>query len=152
MPVMGNPKKVFLALETGPTPDDFELPPLGYRAVGRLAGADETVQFTTSGGHVLSPEDLARIERHLGRRASEPTAEGGRMRIGNLRRGPDILLADNRISRTHAMFFFDEDGASVVDMFSTNGTLVNGRAVDDADLHDGDIVHIGEQRFVVRIR
>lgn len=152
---MGNstqPRKVVLALETGAPPEDFELPPLGYRAVGRLAGVDETVQFTTSGGHVLSNEDLERIERHLGRRASEPPAVAGRMRIGNLRRGPDILLADDRISRTHAMFFLDEDGASVVDLFSTNGTMVNGQSVDDADLHDGDIVHIGEQRFVVHFQ
>ena len=47
--------------------------------------------------------------------------------------------------------FVDEDGPSVVDLLSTNGTLVNGTKVGDADLHDGDIINVGKTRFVVHI-
>jgi hypothetical protein len=62
-----------------------------------------------------------------------------------------LLLDDDKISRTHAMFFLDEDGASVVDLLSTNGTHVNGERITDADLHEGDIVNIGKTRFIVHL-
>lgn len=150
---MDKPKKVVLVVERGATDTtEFELPANGYRAVGRAGDADVTHQFTTDGDQALDSEDLHRVESHLSKRRVDAPAEPGRLRIGNFRRAPDILLDDAQISRTHAMFFLDEDGVSVVDMFSTNGTRVNGEKVDDADLHDGDIVHIGRSRFVVRLR
>lgn len=145
------PKKVFLVLERGEASErEFELQPNGYRAVGRSGDAEMTHQFTVDGDQALDAEDLARAEAHLQNRHSEPRAGPGPLRINNFRRGSDILLEDVKISRTHALFFLDEDGPSVVDMFSTNGTLVNGRRVDDADLHDGDLIHIGHARFKVR--
>lgn len=145
------PKKVFLVLEQDEGSDqEFELQPHGYRAVGRAGDAEMTHQFTVDGDQALDSEDLARAEAHLLKRRAEPRAGPGPLRIGNFRRGSDILLEDGNISRTHALFFLDEDGLSVVDMFSTNGTRVNGRRVDDADLHDGDVIHIGHVRLTVR--
>lgn len=150
---VSRPKKVVLVVERGAsTETEFELPPNGYRAIGRASDGDVTHQFTTEGDQALDTEDIKRVEEHLAKRQVEPASEPGRLRMGNLRRAPDILLDDAQISRTHAMFFLDEDGPSVVDMFSTNGTRVNGEKVDDADLHEGDIVHIGRSRFVVRLQ
>ena len=74
-----------------------------------------------------------------------------KMRIGSFRRGRDILLDDEKISRTHAMVFVDEQGPSIVDLISTNGTLVNGQKISDADLTDGDVINIGKTRFIVRV-
>lgn len=145
--------QVVLVVERGAAEGrEFEIPSNGYRAVGRLGDGDVTMQFTPDGDQPLDPEDLERVEAHLGRRGAAPEPGPGRLRIGNLRRAPDILLTDGKISRSHAMFFLDEDGPSVVDLFSTNGTRVNGEVVNDADLHDGDIVHIGGARIVVTFR
>ena len=72
-------------------------------------------------------------------------------RIGSFRRERDVLLDDEKVSRTHAMVFLDEEGASIVDLVSTNGTLVNGRRVRDKDLAPGDLINIGKTRFLVRI-
>lgn len=150
---MGKARTVVLVIERGANEGtEFELLPNGYRAVGRAGDEDVTHMFTADGDQALDSEDLRRVEEHLGKRAVVTTSDPGRLRIGNFRRAPDILLQDEKISRAHAMFFLDEDGPSVVDMFSTNGTRVNGQKVDDADLHEGDIVHIGRARFVVRYR
>lgn len=144
--------KVILELEKGPSAGErYELAQNAYRAVGRSGDGTATIQFTKTGDQLLDPEDVARIEAHLKRR--EPAERDGpdEGRFGNFKRGRDILLEDTKISRTHAMFFLDDHGPSVVDLCSTNGTHVNGREVSDADLVEGDIVNVGKARFIVRI-
>jgi pSer/pThr/pTyr-binding forkhead associated (FHA) protein len=42
------------------------------------------------------------------------------------------------------------DAVTVVDRGSTNGTLVNGRRVSTAVLHDGDVVELGASSLVFR--
>lgn len=146
-------KKVLLVVEKGEHKGAcYELLHRGYRAVGRDGGASVTMQFTEDGDQQLDPEDLSRVEAHLAKRSASSPSDSPGLRIGNFRRGRDILLRDSKISRTHAMFFLDDDGPSVVDLFSTNGTLVNGEKVHDADLDDGDIVNIGRSRFVVKVQ
>ncbi len=144
--------KVILEIDKGPgTGTQYELLLQGYRAVGRAGGALVTEQFTTSGDRPLDPDDLACVEAHLARR-SPPNREGKPdLRIGAFKRGRDVLLDDDKISKTHAMFFLDDLGPSVVDLFSTNGTHVNGKRIADADLADGDIVNLGKTRFVIRL-
>jgi pSer/pThr/pTyr-binding forkhead associated (FHA) protein len=127
----------------------YELLPRGYRAVGRGGAAEVTVQLSKEGDRQLEPDDLRVVEDHLARRGPASEMEGN-LRIGAFRRGRDILLDDDKISRKHAMFFLDDDGPSVVDLLSTNGTHVNGKKVSDADLVEGDIVNIGKTRFIVR--
>jgi pSer/pThr/pTyr-binding forkhead associated (FHA) protein len=144
--------KVRIEIDKGSTRGArFELSRRSYRAVGRSGGQDITVQLTTDGDRFLEPDDLERIEGHLSKRG--PSLEGAAPapRVGNFRREKDILLDDEKVSRTHAMIFLDEDGPSIVDLNSTNGTHVNGRRMDDADLRDGDIVNIGKTRFIVSI-
>ena len=144
--------KVVLDVDKGPnTGERYDLPAHGYRAVCRAGEQDVTAQFTVDGDHPLEPDDLRLLEDHLKRREKTESEPSGGLRIGLLKRGRDILLDDDKISRTHAMFFLDDNGPSVVDLMSTNGTLVNGAAVSDADLYDGDIVHIGRTRLIVRV-
>lgn len=146
--------KVVLEVDKGPNRGSkYELALRGYRAVGRAGGAEVTVQLVAEGDRQLEPDDLRVVEEHLEKRArAEPgSAESGNFRIGAYRRGRDILLDDDKISRKHAMFFVDDDGPSVVDLLSTNGTHVNGRRVSDADLEEGDIVNIGKTRFILRV-
>ncbi|MDZ4064952.1 MAG: DUF3662 and FHA domain-containing protein [Coriobacteriia bacterium] len=61
-----------------------------------------------------------------------------------------IRLTDANVSRRHAAFIHLEDGWAIEDLDSTNGTLVNGRPVTRARLHDGDVVEIGLTRLIYR--
>ncbi|MEL6184252.1 MAG: FHA domain-containing protein, partial [Myxococcota bacterium] len=103
-------------------------------------------------GRVLDEDDQALVRAHLARRGSERQPIRRQRSDAAFARGSDILLDDDLTSRTHAMVFLDADGLSLVDLGSTNGTFVNKRPVTDADLEDGDVVHIGRSRFVVRVQ
>jgi len=65
----------------------------------------------------------------------------------------DVRLNDFRASRLHARITTETDPNSTVttylikDLGSTNGTLVNGEAVTEAVLSDGDKIEIGEHLF-----
>lgn len=109
-----------------------------------------TVTLSTEGDRALDPDDQARLEEHLERRGQGGEETDAKPRIGAFRREHDILIDDDKVSRTHAMIFLDDDGPSIVDLESTNGTRVNGEKVRDADLGDGDIINIGKTRFSVR--
>lgn len=144
--------KVVLEVEKGKNQGSrYELAVRGYRAIGRAGSVGEhTMDLSAPGEHALDPDDLARVEQHLARRvAGEPHPE--RLRIGAFARGRDIALDDNKVSKNHAMLFVDDDGPSIVDMLSTNGTHVNGKKVADADLRDGDVINIGKTRFTVHV-
>ena len=62
--------------------------------------------------------------------------------IGRL---PDcaVALSDPQVSRHHAEVRPDHDGYRVVDLGSMNGTLVNGVAVAEHALRDGDVIVVG---------
>ena len=60
----------------------------------------------------------------------------------------DIFLDDVTVSRRHALFTRLEQGYSVRDVGSLNGTYVNRRSIEQVDLGHGDEVQIGKYRFV----
>ncbi|GAA4401019.1 oxoglutarate dehydrogenase inhibitor Odhl [Tsukamurella soli] len=60
----------------------------------------------------------------------------------------DIFLDDVTVSRRHAEFRSVDDGFTVVDVGSLNGTYVNREPVDSAPLSNGDEVQIGKFRLV----
>jgi pSer/pThr/pTyr-binding forkhead associated (FHA) protein len=60
----------------------------------------------------------------------------------------DIFLDDVTVSRRHAEFRQGEDGFSVRDVGSLNGTYVNRERIDDTALQAGDEVQIGKFRLV----
>jgi serine phosphatase RsbU (regulator of sigma subunit) len=64
-------------------------------------------------------------------------------RIG---RGPDnqLILRDNRASRTHAAIKGAENGFAIEDFDSLHGTWVNGRRIEETTLlQPGDSIHFG---------
>lgn len=62
-----------------------------------------------------------------------------------------ITLSDDCLARRHAEFVLKEDGyVHVTDLDSPNGTLVNGRCIRSAVLHDGDEIRLGRSLFVYR--
>jgi hypothetical protein len=97
----------------------------------------------------LQVEDIAAVERHLqSRNARHVHAEA---RFASFERDVDLALADDAVSACHAMLFVDDDGASLLDLGSTNGTFVNGTATTSGVLASGDLVRIGETRLSVRV-
>jgi len=62
----------------------------------------------------------------------------------------DLRLADTGVSRAHAELRVSGDSVTVVDLGSTNGTVVNGRRVAESELVDGDRLDIGATALVFR--
>jgi hypothetical protein len=75
--------------------------------------------------------------------------DGRRVQLGDqqaiIGRMPDcaVALSDPQVSRQHAAVRPTEHGYEVVDLGSTNGTLVNGHVVREHPLTDGDVIMIG---------
>jgi hypothetical protein len=125
---------------------------------GTLLDKGEQVTEATQS---LSPDDVgelahgplealdgpALVVRSGGGRAGETFRPAGeRTRIG---RSPDcdIFLDDVTVSRNHAVLV-QRDGAFVVeDQGSLNGTFVNRRRIDNAELENGDELQIGKYRL-----
>lgn len=56
----------------------------------------------------------------------------------------DLVLADNSVSRRHAMLVRDGDRYFLTDLGSTNGTYLNGRCIRQAEVVPGDHLQLGE--------
>jgi len=63
-------------------------------------------------------------------------------------RGCEIRVSDLNVSRRHAEVRHDDATYWIVDLGSTNGTLVNGKRVDRARLRDGDRITLGSTEIV----
>jgi two-component system, cell cycle response regulator len=63
----------------------------------------------------------------------------------------DIRMNDSRASRLHARIITETDAVTgetryrLKDLGSTNGTIVNGKPIDQVLLHDGDKFEVGDQ-------
>jgi hypothetical protein len=62
----------------------------------------------------------------------------------------DIRLPDTGVSRKHVDVVLEGATATVEDLGSTNGTLVNGRRISRQVLADGDVIRIGHSVLVYR--
>jgi pSer/pThr/pTyr-binding forkhead associated (FHA) protein len=60
----------------------------------------------------------------------------------------DLHLDESSVSRRHAILVPRTSGARILDDRSSNGTFVNGRRVQQADLSNGDVIVVG--RVVLR--
>jgi len=60
----------------------------------------------------------------------------------------DIVIPDTNVSRRHAEIRPTIDGFSLVDLGSTNGSLVNGERVTQRELREGDELVFGNTRFL----
>jgi len=121
----------------------------------REAESGEQTQSFTAEEHeemLQSLEDLgvqgpALVVRSGGGRAGETFApQGDRTTIG---RSPDcgIFLDDVTVSRRHAVLVQRDGRWLVEDQGSLNGTFVNRKRVESAELDDGDELQIGKYRL-----
>ena len=64
-----------------------------------------------------------------------------------------ICVEDGQVSSHHCLIDYDEKGYLFLkDLDSTNGTEINGKAVQSVRLNNGDEVVIGETRIFVRMK
>ncbi|HEU0168192.1 MAG TPA: FhaA domain-containing protein [Chloroflexota bacterium] len=91
---------------------------------------------------LLVPEDGSRIARL--------PVERFPFTIGR-RPGNALVLPDAAVSREHAAIDQMDGHFRLRDLGSHNGTILNGQAVAEADLRDGDRVRIGGFELVVRV-
>ena len=136
----------------GPNSGDIVSLELGScRLIGRHLSETETQFIDRDGNRVLEPEVATILTDHLQERS--PQAQGGEAFSSTaFERGTDIIFTDDSISRAHAMLFFDENGAGVIDLASTNGTFVNNSRINSALVTDKDTIGLGGSQLKVRLR
>ncbi len=106
----------------------------------RVDGVPATIVATVVASAAAgAPPIVAEIETLQGLLA---IAEGERLRVG---RSADceVVLASPRASHAHAELFAEGGRVRMRDLGSTNGTLVNGSRVDDAELDDACTLRLG---------
>jgi len=60
---------------------------------------------------------------------------------------------DNFCSRKHALLYWENKACFIKDLDSTNGTFVNDKCIaQPTELHDGDIIGLGDTKLVVSIK
>jgi pSer/pThr/pTyr-binding forkhead associated (FHA) protein len=93
------------------------------RGAAQVASLAPGRYLLTDGGHAY---ELNADVTHVGRGLSN-----------------DVRLDDHTVSARHAIIVGRTTGLRIMDDRSTNGTIVNGRPVDTAELLDGDVVVLG---------
>ncbi len=126
----------------------------GALLVKDTAGSDTTQTFSAndveddaSPLEEIAADGPALVVRSGGGRAGEHfMPQGERTTIG---RSPDcdIFLDDVTVSRKHAVLVRRDGKFLIEDQGSLNGTFLNRRRIESAELHDGDEVQIGKYRL-----
>ena len=124
------------------------------RLIGRHLSETETAFIDRDGNRVLDSAAADILSKHLKDRAPEVKVGGSLQAFSATAfdRGPDIIFADDSISRAHAMLFYDSGGVGIIDLASTNGTFINTERVGSALIADGDVIAIGNSELAVKIR
>ena len=60
----------------------------------------------------------------------------------------DLSIDDHTVSSRHAKIVRVQSVYFIEDLKSTNGTAVNGRSIERAQLHDADVITIGQHRLI----
>ena len=118
-------------------------PPTGPQPMREAASEDKAGSAQAGAGSAL----LAQVED--GSVVKEFSLGGERMVIGRME-GSDVQISDPGASRRHAEVRRDGNDFVLVDLGSTNGTLVNEAPVTEHTLEEGDRITIG--RTVLEFR
>ncbi len=147
-------RKATLTASVGPNEGDSVTVEVGTcRLIGRHLSEHETAFIDRDGNRVLDGQAADILEQHLKERTPPlGTTKAPRFSSETFERGPDIIFADDSISRAHAMVFYDQSGFGIIDLASTNGTFVNAERGASALVSDGDSITLGNRELTVRLR
>ena len=105
----------------------------------------------------LGDEEAAVLDETIHGPALVVRSGGGRAGESFVPRGPrtligrspdcDVFLDDVTVSRRHAELVAEDDRFTIRDLGSLNGTFVNRRRIEAAQLEDDDEVQIGKYRM-----
>lgn len=122
------------------------------KSVAELAGSSTAPEHTAPTGVTALPSAGAWVLKLLtGPRAGgEVSVVTGAEYVFGRGKEADVVLAEDLVSRRHALLSCTSDEPSLSDLGSTNGTFVNGERVTRAKLRSGDRLLIGTTiaRFV----
>jgi len=114
------------------------------------------------GTQVIAPEMVEELKRQIietkppAAARLEPESRGAPFELGSERASigrlaaNDLTLTDTNVSRRHAEIVRTPDGYEIVDLGSTNGTLVNDEPVRRRLLADGDRITLGTISLIFR--
>lgn len=63
----------------------------------------------------------------------------------------EIYLNDSNVSRSHAKLVCHDDHCLLMDLGSTNGTIVNGKAINEKKLANEDIIEVGITTLMFKV-
>ncbi len=108
--------------------------------------ADDTEDTPAEALENVGVQGPALVVRSGGGRSGEMFPLDGETTVG---RSPDcgIFLDDVTVSRKHAILREREGTFSIEDQGSLNGTFVNRKRVESAQLEDGDELQVGKYRL-----
>ncbi len=114
---------------------------------------EQTVSLTPeevaeeSGALELAGRGPALVVRSGGGRAGESFFPSGERTVIGRSPDCDVFLDDVTVSRKHAEIRRDGERFTIEDLGSLNGTFVNRRRIETAELEDDDEVQIGKYRL-----
>lgn len=106
---------------------------------------DETRIVNPQGQPRAKPPSATLVVVH----AQDPAEQGRRYALGDedVTMGRDrtntVVVPSESASRRHARIFASGGAHVLVDLESTNGTLLNGKAVAEQTLRNGDVIRVG---------
>src|SRR5262249_42860642 len=138
---------------TGSQPNPARQPTAVSQPVAGPALSGPDLESVTMMGPTAAPRtsegNLATSMLKILRPGGAPKAPPGSIKIGRATDN-DIVIPDVLASRHHATLVTTAGGTEILDNRSINGTFVNGARVEQAMLHDGDTVTIGNIDMVFR--
>ena len=124
------------------------------RADAGAAAGETTISLAAD---ELGDEEAAVLDETIRGPALVVRSGGGRAGESFVPRGPrtligrspdcDVFLDDVTVSRRHAELVAEDDRFTIRDLGSLNGTFVNRRRIEAAQLEDDDEVQIGKYRM-----
>lgn len=128
----------------------------------RIMGSEFSTSKNSNKTIIISPDNDNSMQNNSGRKligwlvtfSQKTEGEDFRLYEGrNLIGGDpksDIYLSDPAVSSPHCMMLFRGGKIKIKDELSTNGTFVNGEAIEETDIKDGDIILIGKTELKFR--
>jgi serine/threonine protein kinase len=99
-----------------------------------------------SGTH-LAPLHCSLVSAETGKAF---TLKGGLNVIGRAAEC-EIVLKSREVSKRHCQLLVRDDGVTLEDLGSINGTIINGQTIRRGVLKDGDVLDIGDRRLTFRL-
>ena len=119
---------------------------LGRTAAGPAAGAATRVRSAAEdAGMTVASGPAVRLEVAAGIHTKSFALTNAHYTVGRAP-GSDIELSDDSVSSRHARLEETAAGWRLTDLQSTNGTFINERRIDNAELKPGDRLLFGEVR------